>query len=87
MLRIMLIGTGGFIVARYLMSGLAHRFISTGSSFPYGTLLGNSLFIGLFSGLVETRQLFNPEVRLFVLIGLLGGLPRFQASAMRPLRC
>lgn len=84
MLKILLIGAGGFVgtVLRYLVSGLAHSFISAGSAFPYGTLVVNTLgcfLIGFFSGLVETRQLFDPETRVFVLIGLLGGFTTFSS--------
>ena len=72
-----LVGSGGFAgaVFRYGLSGLVHRKIPL-STFPYGTravnLLG-CLLIGVFAGLVESRQLFGPEFRRFALIGLLGG--------------
>jgi CrcB protein len=35
------------------------------------------LLIGVFAGLAESRQLFGPEFRTFVLIGLLGGFTTF----------
>lgn len=50
------------------------------TSFPYGTLVVNLLgcfAIGVLAGLAESRQLFGPEVRLFALIGLLGGFTTF----------
>ncbi|MCJ7622103.1 MAG: thiamine pyrophosphate-dependent enzyme [Anaerolineaceae bacterium] len=43
--------------------------------FPYGTLVVNllgCLLIGWLSRLADSRDLFNPEVRLLVFIGLLG---------------
>ena len=35
------------------------------------------LLIGFLSGLTEDRQLFNPELRLLVFIGVLGGFTTF----------
>ena len=64
---------------RYGLSGLVHRqaYLAT---FPYGTLTVNligCLLIGGFAGLSESRQLFGPELRTFVLIGLLGSFTTF----------
>ncbi len=72
-----LVGTGGFIgaIARYGLSGLVQRSAAL-SSFPYGTLAVNMLgclLIGVAVGLVDSRQLFGADFRLFALIGLLGG--------------
>jgi CrcB protein len=81
MLKILLVGTGGFIgsIFRYLVSDLVHR-IMQGAWFPYGTLTVNVVgcfLIGLLSGLAETRQIFNPEARLLIFIGFLGGFTTF----------
>lgn len=75
------VGAGGFIgsVLRYGLSGLVHRAAGTGG-FPYGTLAVNvtgCLAIGLLGGLAEVRQVAGPELRLFLLIGLLGGFTTF----------
>jgi CrcB protein len=81
MLKVLLVGLGGFIgsISRYLVGGLVHKvFSSTG--FPYGTLVVNvfgCLLIGFVVGLVEFKQLFRPEIRLFLLIGVLGGFTTF----------
>ena len=81
MLKVLLVGLGGFIgsISRYLVGGLVHRlFPFTG--FPYGTLVVNvlgCLLIGFVVGLVEFKQLFRPEIRLFLLIGVLGGFTTF----------
>jgi CrcB protein len=81
MIKVLLIGIGGFIgsISRYLVGGLVHRlFPFTG--FPYGTLVVNvlgCLLIGFTVGLVEMKQMFRPEIRLFLLIGLLGGFTTF----------
>lgn len=79
--QIGLIGMGGFIgsISRFYLSGLVHRIIPH-LSFPLGTLAVNILgcfFIGLLYGFADTRQLFDDEVRLFLVIGVLGGFTTF----------
>lgn len=81
MLKLFLVGAGGFLgsVSRYVASGIVHRILGN-PYFPYGTLAVNAigcLLIGLLGGLAEGRQLFNPETRLFVFIGFLGGFTTF----------
>lgn len=81
LVHIAIIGSGGFLgaVARYGLSGWVHRQIPL-TEFPYGTLVVNLLgcfLIGLAFGLVETRQLFGPELRAFLLIGILGAFTTF----------
>lgn len=81
LINAVLVGCGGFAGAllRYGLSGLAHRQAPL-STFPIGTVLVNllgCLLIGIFGGLAESRQLFGPELRLFVMIGLLGGFTTF----------
>lgn len=76
-----LVGAGGFIgaICRYGLSGLVQRSAAL-SSFPYGTLAVNMLgclLIGLAIGLMENRQLFGPDFRLFALIGVLGGFTTY----------
>ena len=76
-----LVGSGGFVgaLARYGISGLVHRQVPL-TVFPYGTLAVNligCLLIGLLAGLAESRQLFGPQFRLLVLIGVLGGFTTF----------
>ena len=72
-----LVGTGGFIgaIARYGISGLVQRSAAL-SSFPYGTLAVNMLgclLIGIAVGLVDSRQVFGLDFKLFAVVGLLGG--------------
>jgi len=81
LLNAMVVGSGGFLgaLSRYGLSGLVHRHMPL-TTFPYGTLVVNllgCLLIGLLAGLGEARQVFGPEVRLFALIGLLGGFTTF----------
>lgn len=78
-----LVGSGGFIgaVARYGLSGLVQGRAST-ATFPYGTLVVNlvgCLLIGAFVGLMDSRQLFTPEFRMFALLGVLGGFTTFSS--------
>lgn len=80
MLDIVAVALGGALgaAARYGVTGLARRWSETG--FPLGTLAVNllgCLLIGLLvPGMLEER-LVRPEVRTFVLIGLLGGFTTF----------
>ncbi len=86
MLAIILVGCGGFIgaVFRYLLSGWIHQL--TGNSwFPYGTLAVNitgCIIIGLLAGLAESRGGFSPELRTFLLLGLLGGFTTFSTLSI-----
>ena len=81
MLKILYIGTGGFIGAtcRYFVSGFIQRFLSA-SWFPYGTFAVNMIgcfLIGFLNGMAENRQVFSPEFRLFMFIGFLGSFTTF----------
>jgi fluoride exporter len=76
------VGIGGCLgsLARYWLSGVVQRHST--SDFPYGTLAVNllgCLIIGWIIGLVEYRQMFGPNVRLFLTIGILGGFTTFSA--------
>ena len=81
MIHLLLVGAGGFIgsIGRYLLAGAVHQVLH-GSTFPYGTMVVNIIgcfAIGCLNGLAETRQTLVPEVRAFLLIGLLGGFTTF----------
>jgi len=76
---------GGFLgsALRYLVGGWVHRGLNS-PWFPYGTLVVNltgCLLIGLLAGLTESHQVINPEGRLFLFIGLLGGFTTFSTFA------
>jgi len=78
---ILLVGFGGFIgsVGRYVLSGLTYRFVPT-AAMPLGTMLVNVLgcgAIGFLAGMMDARQLIGPGLRLFLLIGVLGGFTTF----------
>ena len=81
LLRICSIGLGGFTgaVLRYLVSGWIQN--RSGSiDFPYGTAavnLAGCFVIGALSYLVEARSFFSVEIRMFLLVGLLGSFTTF----------
>ncbi len=79
--KLLLVGLGGFLGAifRYGLSGLVYRFFEK-PFFPYGTLVVNvlgCLLIGFLGGISENRQIFSPEARLFIFIGVLGSFTTF----------
>ena len=83
MIKLLLIGTGGFIgsILRYLISGSVQA-ASHSIAFPYGTLAVNVIgcfLIGFLSELAESRSLFSPDTRAFLIVGILGGFTTFSA--------
>jgi len=75
------VGSGGFLgaLARYGLGGLVQRQLPL-ATFPWGTLavnLAGCFAIGVLTGLADSRQLFGPELRVFMLIGILGGFTTF----------
>ena len=86
MLKIAIIGLGGCIgaILRYLVAGGVHA-LAKSAAFPYGTLTVNvagCLLIGLGGGLMESRQLFSPEWRAFLFIGILGSFTTFSTFGL-----
>ena len=77
---VLLVAVGGAIgsVTRYMVGGwIASRF---GSAFPYGTLVINitaSFIIGFFLAFAQERVNLNPNWRLFVAVGFVGGYSTF----------
>ncbi len=81
MRNLLIVGMGGFIgaVLRYLISGSVQKW-SQSVDFPYGTLAVNligCLVIGMLTRLDEIRSLLSPEMRFFILIGLLGAFTTY----------
>lgn len=84
-----LVGLGGSVgaVLRFALSGLVHRLVPS-VTLPIGTLCVNvvgCLVIGFLGGLVETRQLFGPQSRMFLFIGVLGSFTTFSTFAYETL--
>lgn len=79
------VGGGLGSLGRYLLQGLVQARVAAGARgwmalFPWGTLavnLSGCLAIGLFAGLFEQRWLARPELRTFLLVGVLGGFTTF----------
>jgi CrcB protein len=74
------IGLGGFIgsMCRYGLHGMLYRML--GDRFPYGTLAVNVIgcfTIGLLMTAFEERWLVEPNIRLFLTVGILGGFTTF----------
>lgn len=89
MMQILLIAAGGALgsVGRYVVAGAFERWLvgAIGVAFPYGTLAVNvigsavlGLLVGLFTSLFES----TPEVRLFLIVGILGGFTTFSAFSL-----
>ncbi len=85
--KIMAIGMGGFLgaVGRFWMSGLAQRY---SDRFPLGTLSVNllgSFMIGLLATLFLEKVIVGQELRLFLLIGLLGAFTTYSTFSLETL--
>ena len=86
MLNIVIIGIGGCVgaIMRYLVAGGVHALFKT-AGFPLGTMTVNvvgCLLIGIGGGLMESRQLFSPEWRAFIFIGILGSFTTFSTFGL-----
>jgi CrcB protein len=82
-----LVALGGALgsVARYACSGVALRLFGLG--FPYGTLLVNvvgSYAIGILGtiAIAGGRTLTPPDIRAFLVTGILGGFTTFSAFSL-----
>ena len=81
MRNLIIIGAGGFCgaILRYLISGGVQRWTQS-VNFPHGTLAVNligCLVIGMLTRLDEVRSFLSPEMRFFIMIGLLGAFTTY----------
>jgi len=87
MRQIMIVAIGGGIgaVFRYGLGELVHRF--SGPLFPWGTLVVN--LVGCFligiSWEVSNTALVPPQLRLFIMTGLLGAFTTFSTFSLETL--
>lgn len=81
MTSFLFVGLGGAVgaMARYGV-GLALAHLRPEAKFPWATLSVNVIgcfLIGLLAGLGERNALLNPDLRLFLVVGMLGGFTTF----------
>lgn len=89
MIKILIVGIGGFLgtVSRFMLVEWVQRILNN-SWYPYGTLTVNvlgSLLMGFLAGLADNKGLFTPEIRMFFLVGILGGFTTFSAFSYETL--
>jgi CrcB protein len=82
---VLAIAAGGAIgaVGRHWMGALALRHL--GSAFPFGTLAVNvagSLAMGILVEVLALRWSASPEMRAFLVVGVLGGFTTFSAFSL-----
>ena len=82
MTQLLMVGLGGFLgaVSRFLLAGLVQG--AAGDRVPFGTLAVNVVgcaVIGAVTALAETRGGLSDGLRLFLVVGLLGGFTTFSA--------
>ena len=66
--------------ARYWLSGAVYDWLP--STFPYGNLVVNvsgCLLIGILMAVMQDRFLVDPSLRVFLVIGILGGFTTFSS--------
>lgn len=83
--QLALVGCGGFIGSslRFATHVWIHRMVPY-IQFPLGTLGVNvlgCLLIGYLGGIAEHRQALDASMRLFLLVGVLGGFTTFSSFA------
>src|SRR5262245_40254454 len=84
MRSIFCVGIGSFIggVLRHLVSAWMLKMLDP--AFPFGTLVVNALgclVMGFLTGLIEARLILTADVRLFLIVGIVGGFTTFSAFA------
>lgn len=87
-MNLLLIAIGGAVgsAVRYLFSQAVQR--ASGTLFPVGTLAVNfagCLVFGFVAGAAEQRVHLAPELRMFLLVGILGGFTTFSSYAFESL--
>lgn len=83
MTQILIVGAGGFFgsIFRYGI-GVMFKRVLPAVAFPLGTLTANlsgCFIIGLLYGVVEAKDAFGPNLRLFLFVGMLGGFTTFSS--------
>jgi fluoride exporter len=79
-LVVVFIGGGIGATCRYWLSGAVYRWLP--ATFPFGNLIVNvsgCFLIGVLMAAFNDRFVVNPALRLFVVIGILGGFTTFSS--------
>ncbi len=86
LLQFMTVGLGGFLGAglRFALGTWIHRALPA-AIFPWGTLAVNVLGCLLIGFVAAWRQPLEPGIRLFLMVGLLGGFTTFSTFALETL--
>lgn len=86
LMQFMVVGVGGFFGAglRFALGSWVHRVLPA-AAFPWGTMAVNLLGCLLIGLLASYRQPLEPGVRLFLMVGLLGGFTTFSTFALETL--
>jgi CrcB protein len=86
MFNFVLVLIGGAIgsVSRFALSTWVNQVMQVKSIFPYGTLAVNmigSFLAGVVWG-VSTETTMKPEIRIFMMVGFMGGFTTFSSYAL-----
>jgi CrcB protein len=81
MYKVLFVGVGGFIgaILRYAISGYVQG-LTHSVAFPHGTLVVNiagCFLIGVLTYLVETQAGMTPEMRLLLMVGVIGSFTTY----------
>ncbi len=88
MIKILLIGSGGFIgaISRFLFTKYANSFADT---FPLGTLgvnLLGSFLLGFIGFTILLPQFISPDVRDMITVGFIGGFTTMSSFAFETVK-
>jgi len=85
--NIIVVGLGGFVgaVGRYWVTGIAQKY---SDKLPIGTLSVNligSFLLGLLATFMVEKMMVNQELRLLILVGVLGAFTTYSTFSLETL--